>query len=119
MTNTFNGTTALTSCNKRKIADAWTTISVVFRSTSYATAWAADGCSTIIANELTPDAIIRTFLGNDTATALSDLSNNNDNNACGIDENGGMKQRSKGGGETTHKGGLGGLSCSSVVVWNP
>ena len=42
---------------------------------------------------------------NDTATALSDLSNNNDNNACGIDENGDTKQRSKGGGETTRKGG--------------
>ena len=42
--NTFSGATSLTSCNKRKIADAWASISTVFNDSSYATDWAADRC---------------------------------------------------------------------------
>jgi hypothetical protein len=43
MTFTFKLATSLTSCNKRKIADAWTT-SAVFKATTYGTDWAADTC---------------------------------------------------------------------------
>ena len=43
MTNTFTSTTSLTSCNKRKIADAWKSSSV-FVATSYDEDWAADTC---------------------------------------------------------------------------
>ena len=42
MSNTFLSTTSLSSCNKRKIADAWIPISSVFVATSYDTDWAAD-----------------------------------------------------------------------------
>jgi hypothetical protein len=44
MTNTFFSTTSLTTCNKRKIADAWKSNSV-FVATSYDTDWAADTCT--------------------------------------------------------------------------
>ena len=40
MNNTFNGATSLTSCNKRKIADAWAS-STVF---NYGSEWASDTC---------------------------------------------------------------------------
>ena len=40
MAGTFLGTTSLTSCNKRKIADAWKS-SAVF---NYGSAWASDTC---------------------------------------------------------------------------
>ena len=43
MTGTFNGATSITSCNKRKIADAWAG-SGVFTATSYDTDWSADTC---------------------------------------------------------------------------
>ena len=43
MTATFNGATALTSCSKRKIADAWKSNSV-FTATTYDTDWVADAC---------------------------------------------------------------------------
>jgi hypothetical protein len=44
MAGTFSST-ALTSCNKRKIVDAWTRISTVFvDTTTYDTDWAADAC---------------------------------------------------------------------------
>ena len=39
----FTAATSLTSCNKRKIADAWKT-KVVFTDTSYDTDWANDAC---------------------------------------------------------------------------
>ena len=42
MDNTFNGANALTSCSKRKIADAWKS-NVAFTATYY-TDWAADTC---------------------------------------------------------------------------
>ena len=44
MTNTFFSTTSLTTCNKRKIADAWKS-SAVFTATSYDEDWAADTCT--------------------------------------------------------------------------
>ena len=44
MANTFHLATGLTSCNKRKIADAWTPIGTVFAATSYDEDWAADTC---------------------------------------------------------------------------
>ena len=43
MVNTFTSTTSLSSCNKRKIADAWKSSSV-FVATTYNTDWAADTC---------------------------------------------------------------------------
>jgi hypothetical protein len=43
MKNTFDGATSLTTCNKRKIADAWKS-SAVFVATTYDTDWAADTC---------------------------------------------------------------------------
>ena len=43
MYNTFLSTTSLTTCNKRKIADAWKS-SAVFVATTYDTDWAADTC---------------------------------------------------------------------------
>jgi hypothetical protein len=43
MDNTFTSATSLTSCNKRKIADAWKS-SAVFVATTYATDWATDTC---------------------------------------------------------------------------
>ena len=43
MTDTFTSTTSLTTCNKRKIADAWKS-SAVFVATDYDTDWAADTC---------------------------------------------------------------------------
>ena len=39
-----NGANALTSCNKRKIADAWKS-NAAFTATDYDTDWAADTCS--------------------------------------------------------------------------
>ena len=42
----FYGATALTSCNKRKIADAWKN-NTVFTATTYDTSWAADTCSAV------------------------------------------------------------------------
>ena len=44
MSFTFYEATALTSCNKRKIADAWKS-NAVFAATNYNTDWAADTCS--------------------------------------------------------------------------
>ena len=44
MSNTFTSTTSLTTCNKRKIADAWKSSSV-FVATTYDTDWAADTCT--------------------------------------------------------------------------
>jgi surface protein len=44
MSNTFTSTTSLTTCNKRKIADAWNSITA-FVATSYDTDWAADTCT--------------------------------------------------------------------------
>jgi surface protein len=46
MYQTFTSTTSLTTCNKRKIADAWKSNSV-FVATTYDTDWAADACSTV------------------------------------------------------------------------
>jgi hypothetical protein len=46
MTSTFKSTTSLTSCNKRKIADAWKS-KASFVTTTYDTDWAADTCSTV------------------------------------------------------------------------
>jgi hypothetical protein len=46
MTGTFVGTASLTTCNKRKIADAWKSNSV-FVATTYDTDWAADTCITV------------------------------------------------------------------------
>jgi hypothetical protein len=43
MDNTFISTTSLTTCNKRKIADAWKSNSV-FAATTYDTDWATDMC---------------------------------------------------------------------------
>ena len=43
LAHTFYLTTSLTTCNKRKIADAWKS-SAVFKGTDYDTAWAADTC---------------------------------------------------------------------------
>ena len=43
MTHTFTSTTSLTTCNKRKIADAWKS-SAAFTATTYDTDWAADAC---------------------------------------------------------------------------
>ena len=43
MGNTFYFTTSLSTCNKRKIADAWKSSSV-FVATTYDTDWAADTC---------------------------------------------------------------------------
>ena len=43
----FKDATALTSCNKRKIADAWKS-SAVFTATTYDTDWAADTCTTLL-----------------------------------------------------------------------
>ena len=43
MSGTFTATTSLTTCNKRKIADAWKS-STVFVATTYDTDWAADTC---------------------------------------------------------------------------
>ena len=43
MVSTFYSTTSLTTCNKRKIADAWKSSSV-FVATTYDTDWAADTC---------------------------------------------------------------------------
>jgi hypothetical protein len=42
--NTFTTTTSFTTCNKRKIADAWKS-SAVFTATSYDEDWAADTCT--------------------------------------------------------------------------
>jgi hypothetical protein len=44
MTSTFTSTTSLTTCNKRKIADAWKS-NAVFTATSYDTDWAANTCT--------------------------------------------------------------------------
>jgi len=44
MSGTFTSTTSLTTCNKRKIADAWKS-SAVFVATTYDTDWAADSCT--------------------------------------------------------------------------
>lgn len=44
MKNTFTGATSLTSCNKRKIADAWAS-SDIFIATSYATDWTDTTCA--------------------------------------------------------------------------
>jgi hypothetical protein len=44
MFRTFTSTTSLTTCNKRKIADAWKS-SAVFVATTYDTDWAADMCT--------------------------------------------------------------------------
>jgi hypothetical protein len=44
MVETFWGATSLTSCNKRKIADAWKS-NPVFAATTYVTKWAADTCT--------------------------------------------------------------------------
>jgi surface protein len=44
MTQTFDNANGLTTCNKRKIADAWTAISTVFVATSYDTDWTNDKC---------------------------------------------------------------------------
>jgi hypothetical protein len=41
---TFRSTTSLTTCNKRKIADAWKS-SAVFVATTYNTDWVADKCT--------------------------------------------------------------------------
>ena len=47
MSNIFDGTTALTSCNKRKIADAWKSIQS-FVGTSYDNYdWADDKCPVV------------------------------------------------------------------------
>jgi hypothetical protein len=43
MSGTFGSTTSLSTCNKRKIADAWKSSSV-FTATTYDTDWAADTC---------------------------------------------------------------------------
>jgi hypothetical protein len=43
MSNTFTSTTSLTTCDKRKIADAWKSSSV-FVATTYVTDWAGDTC---------------------------------------------------------------------------
>ena len=42
MSDTFTSPTSLTSCNKRKIVDAWTPISAVFVATTYDTDWAGE-----------------------------------------------------------------------------
>ena len=45
MTDTFFAVTSVTTCNKRKIADSWASISALFvSSTTYNTDWAADTC---------------------------------------------------------------------------
>ena len=44
MHSTFLSTTSFTTCNKRKIADAWKS-SAVFTATSYDEDWAADTCT--------------------------------------------------------------------------
>ena len=44
MSNTFSGANALTSCNKRKIADAWAS-SAVFTATAYVAEWVDDTCT--------------------------------------------------------------------------
>jgi len=44
MGSTFSSATSLTTCNKRKIADAWKS-SAVFVATTYDTDWAADTCT--------------------------------------------------------------------------
>ena len=44
MTHTFTSTTSLTTCNKRKIADAWKS-STTFTATTYDEDWAADACT--------------------------------------------------------------------------
>ena len=49
MSSTFFSATSLTTCNKRKIADAWNSSSV-FVATDYDTDWAADTC-TVRSNE--------------------------------------------------------------------
>jgi hypothetical protein len=77
---TFDFATSLTSCNKRKIADAWAIISTAFNATSYPTDWAADTCppplsppnttTTSTATQLTPDAV-QIYFGNGTAPALT------------------------------------------------
>ena len=41
---TFSSRTSLTTCNKRKIADAWKS-NAVFVATTYDTDWAADKCT--------------------------------------------------------------------------
>ena len=43
LSKTFMSTTSLTTCNKRKIADAWKS-SAVFVATSYGTDWAGETC---------------------------------------------------------------------------
>ena len=43
MTDTFFSTTSLTTCNKRKITDAWKS-SAVFTATTYDEDWAGDTC---------------------------------------------------------------------------
>ena len=45
MGDTFNGATSLTTCNKRKIADAWKSSAVFKDDTTYDTDWAADTCT--------------------------------------------------------------------------
>ena len=44
MSNTFQNAVSLTTCNKRKIADAWKS-SAVFVATTYDTDWTADTCT--------------------------------------------------------------------------
>jgi len=44
MTDTFASTTSLTTCNKRRVADAWKS-SAVFVATTYDTDWTADTCT--------------------------------------------------------------------------
>ena len=43
MTDTFRSATSISSCSKRRIADAWKS-NVVFVATTYDTDWAADTC---------------------------------------------------------------------------
>jgi surface protein len=45
MSGTFDDATSLTSCNKRKIADAWTPINIDFAATSYAADWTGYTCT--------------------------------------------------------------------------
>jgi hypothetical protein len=45
----FEAATALTSCNKRRIADAWTKSNSLFKTTTtYVSAWAGETCAKVI-----------------------------------------------------------------------
>jgi hypothetical protein len=79
MSNTFTSTTSLTTCNKRKIADAWKSNSAF---DTYNTAWLADICITsciagegFIPGTATKDAFC-------SPCTSETFSSDNDTNAC-------------------------------------